>query len=159
MTLIELMIACVVLVFGLLGCAVLMTIAVANNGRSRVDSSATMLAQAVIEDIRSAMSAGSTTLTDCDNNSWSINTGEGGAQLNAGVIDFTESSPPSGYQMNYVICSGTRRNVYDVRWHLEHIGVTGTYLVTVGARPNGALSGNALLLSFPVNLRQYVGPQ
>lgn len=160
MTLIELLVACAVLVFGLLGCAVLMTIAIANNGRSRVDSSATMLAQGVLEEINAAMPAGGTSISDCAGNAWSVNTGEGGAKLSQGAIDFTESSSGlTGYQMNYVICSGNARTAYDVRWNLQHIGASGTYLVTVGARPNGAANGNALLLSFPVNLREYVGPQ
>ncbi|HEX7894153.1 MAG TPA: hypothetical protein VF447_08185, partial [Terriglobales bacterium] len=58
MTLIELAIAGVVLVFGMLSLMGVMITAVGNNGRSKIDSSATMLNQAVLEQISAKLAGG-----------------------------------------------------------------------------------------------------
>ena len=58
MSLIELMIASVVLIFGMLSIMGLLMLAMGNNGRSKIDSGATMLSQVVLEQV-SAKLAGS----------------------------------------------------------------------------------------------------
>jgi hypothetical protein len=83
-----------------------------------------------------------------------------------GAIDFTETSPPDDYHMNYVTnipCEddGALQAIYDVRWHVDIVGEaesmpTNTYLVTVGARRLGS-TDNTLVDSLPVNLRVMVG--
>ncbi len=63
MSLLELMIACLVLVVGLLGGMILITTTIANNNRNKWDSTGTLLAQKTLEAIASVpanATAGST---------------------------------------------------------------------------------------------------
>src|SRR6185437_5344283 len=80
MTLIELMIAGVVLIVGFLGITVLITTAIAGNARNRHDSSATMVAQMAMEQITGALANGATsrTVTDCAGNNFTISAVAGG---------------------------------------------------------------------------------
>lgn len=166
MTLIELLIAGVVLVFGMLSIIALLETAVGNNGRSKIDSSATMLVQAVIEQVSAKMAGGGPgSITDCNGTGTAhiIDDGEdlllGANVLTTGKIDFSEAQGniPANYYMNYVQCDGNGnvQLVYDVRWHVQPL--TGaTYLVTVGAKPQSALPVR-FSFSIPVNMRAYVG--
>ena len=165
MTLIELLIAGAVLTVGMLSIMGLLMLAVGNNGRSKIDTSATMLTQAVLEQISAKLAGGGPgTLTDCNGTgtTWTINysssTSGQGANLSGGTIDFTQaqSNVPAGYYMNYVECSGNVQSTYDVRWNVESLSGTNTYLVTVGARPSGGLPSR-FSFSIPVTLRTYVG--
>jgi len=163
-TLLELMFAGIVLIFGLLAIAALFATAVGNNGRSRVDSTATMLSQSVIEQITAVLARGGpAAVTDCGQppTTWTIDTSVGGANLSGSSIDFTQTSPPAGYQMNFVVCNGGAEvgtlSVYDVRWNIAQIS-TGSYLVTVAARPQN-MSIQRFTFALPVTLRTYVGPQ
>ena len=176
-SLIELMIAMVVLAVGLLAMAGLLGQAITSNNRNKVDSTATMMAQAVIEQINSTMVGGGTaTLTDCNGTTHTISTGTAvgdGAKLttDGSKIDFTETSPPDEYQMDYTICgvdpdSGiAHQTVYDVRWHVSSVtatgGANGTYLVTVGAVIKGAPAPtrNLRAFAFPTNLRVLIAPE
>jgi len=157
-TLLELMIAALVLTFGLLALTALFATAIGNNGRSRVDSTATMLTQSVIEQITAALALGGPSkVTDCGGNPpWPVcnpastdpncPAGTNGANLlaNSPTINFTQTNVPYGYSMNYVACNaggeaGTQA-VYDVRWNIQAISTTpasSSYLVTVAARPQG----------------------
>src|SRR4051812_16949777 len=54
-TLVELLISMIVLTVGLLALAGLLGLAIQSNGRNKVDSTATMLAQGVLEEINSTM--------------------------------------------------------------------------------------------------------
>jgi Tfp pilus assembly protein PilV len=164
MTLIELLIAGAVLVVGMLSIMGLLMLAVGNNGRSKLDTTSTMLAQAVVEQISAKIAGGGPgTLTDCNGSgtTWTIDyssgTGSAGANLSNGAIDFTQaqSSVTTGYYMNYVECSGNVQNTYDVRWNIQSLSASNTYLVTVGARP-GALP-TRFSFAIPVTLRTYVG--
>src|SRR5215470_2183170 len=110
MTLIELMIAAVVLIFGMLSIMGLLMLAIGNNSRSKVDSGATMLSQAVLEQISAKLVGGGPgSITDnngCDGtgNTWTIAYGQGGANLVAGKIDFVgqaQGEVPGNYYMNY----------------------------------------------------------
>ena len=170
-TLLELLIAAFVLTFGLLAITALYAIAIGNNGRSRLDSTATMLSQAVIEQITAVLARGGpSSVTDCSQSptTWHIETSAGGANLNGSSIDFTQQqsaipqpNPPDTYYMNYVVCNGGgefgTQAVYDVRWNITQIS-TNSYLVTVGARPQN-MQNNRFTFALPVTLRTYVGPQ
>ena len=83
-SLLELMITGLILVVGLLAVAALFATAVGNNGRSRVDSTATMLAESVIEQITAVLARGGpASVTDCGQppTTWTIDTSVGGAAL------------------------------------------------------------------------------
>ena len=165
MTLIELLIAGVVLVVGMLSIMGLLMLAVGNNGRSKIDTTATMLAQAVVEQISAKLAGGGPgTLTDCNGTGttwtfdYSSGTGSAGANVSGGAIDFTQaqSSVPANYYMNYLECNGSVHTTYDVRWNIQSLSNTNTYLITVGARPSGALP-TRFSFAIPVSLRTYVG--
>jgi prepilin-type N-terminal cleavage/methylation domain-containing protein len=163
-TLLELMIAVLVLVFGLLAITALFATAVGNNGRSRLDSTATMLSQSVIEQVTAVLARGGpAAMTDCGSppTTWTIDTSVGGANLSGSSIDFTQTSPPAGYQMNFVVCNGGgeagTQATYDVRWNVAQI-TTNSYLVTVAARPKGMQAGR-FTFALPVTLRTFIGPQ
>jgi Tfp pilus assembly protein PilV len=161
MTMIELMIAGVVLIVGFLGITVLITTAIAGNARNRNDSSGTMLAQMVMEQISSALKNSGTTrsVTDCAGNNFTISavgsSGGSGASLSGSTIDFT-AAQVTNYSMNYVVCNATgRRATYDVRWNVQTLA-TGPTLVTVAARPRGA-STDLKRFAIPVSLRTMMG--
>src|SRR6266852_4133667 len=67
-SIIELLIAITVLAVGMAGLAVLFSIAIMNNSRSKGDTTGTMLAQTVLEKIAAepANTAATFTLTDCN---------------------------------------------------------------------------------------------
>ncbi len=179
-TLIEVMIAGAILTICALGVIGMIGTAIASNARNKHDSTKTMLAEAVAEQVSSTLIAGTNAnLSDCAGTLYTINTttdpttGKGGAAVVGGVgsnIDFTEASPPSGYQMNYVVTSpcasgGQYVATYDVRWHIDLIGKsagtpTNSFLLTVGARRlSAAASGPQSMLYFspPINLVTVIG--
>jgi type II secretory pathway pseudopilin PulG len=167
LTMIELLMAGVVLVVGMLGGMVLITTAIASNTRSKIDSTATMVAEAVLDQLKATAGTGTgtATLTDCANNSHTIDTSSGGAALrNNGDIDFSEASPPTGFHMDYSVCIGNVRTTYDVRWRLDVLtanGSTGqgTYQVTVGAHMKNtgtATTTNLAFFALPVTLRALI---
>ena len=177
MTLIELMIAMLVLAVGLGALSNLfIAAALANNKNSR-GTTATLLAQLVLEQI-SAQSPSSTAtilLTDCAGNQWAVATTGGAApagtgalldttatDYNYGGIDPTQSYtavPPAtnvvpGYAMKYVDCGvGGTQSTYDVRWNVINID-GNTRLITVSSRQLGAANVlGGVLYSMPVTLR------
>jgi hypothetical protein len=59
--------------------------------------------------------------------------------------------------MDYVVrtpCTSTGNivGIYDVRWHLDQMGTTSTYMITVSARLKDHGEGN-LFFALPVTLR------
>jgi prepilin-type N-terminal cleavage/methylation domain-containing protein len=97
MSLIELMIASFVLITGVLGCAVLIPIAIGTNGKNRQQSNSTVIAQMTMEKIMSSAAAGSSalTLTDCAGTSNTINVtgttaGSGATLLSSGSREAPE---------------------------------------------------------------------
>jgi type II secretory pathway pseudopilin PulG len=167
-TFVELLIAGVILMVGLLAVTALFGTAVGNNGRSRIDSTATMLSQSVIEQITAVLARGGPAqITDCKGTVFNINTAAGGAQLNGSSIDFTQATPPDGYwmksgsQTGFTVCdggggeSGTQAS-YDVRWNIS--AVSQSFLVTVSARPLGN-GPKRFSFSLPITLRAYVGSE
>jgi type II secretory pathway pseudopilin PulG len=165
-TLVEVMIAMVILLIISLSLMGVVTTAIAMNNRNKIGSTGAMLAQSVVEQIKATViGTGSSSLTDCTGTTFTINTAPGGAALNGSLIDFTETSPPSNYHMTYVVqspctTSGLQPGTYDVRWNVSIVGAplapTNTYLITVGARLLNHSEGN-LIYPLAVNFRVMAG--
>lgn len=166
-TIIEMLIASVILIVGLLAGMALILTAMASDSRSKNDTSATVLAQMTIETIAAVSANATTTMTIVDCNpttssaSHSISTtgssSGSGAPLSGGNIDFTQAKV-NGYAMTYYGCQSStsdRQMTYDVRWNIKTL-TTNTKLVTVSARPVVSVTGGKFL-SVPVNLKMIVG--
>lgn len=172
--LIELLISMALLAVGLAGVMVLLVSAVSTNGKARNDTTSTMVAEHVLEQI-SAQPANGTALLqigDCTNTTWNIDTsgsvqaagnggnyGGNGADLTAtGIIDWTQSysSIPANYKMQYVACgAGGKQTTYDVRWDV--ITMTSySRMVVVSARPSSQALGG-LRYIVPAQLRTVAG--
>jgi len=181
MTLIELMIAMVVLAIGLGALVTLFATAALSNNKNSRNATATLLAQLVLEQI-SAQSPNSTAtilLTDCAGNQWAVATTGGAAPAGVGALLDTVATdynyggidpnqgystiPPAtsavpGYAMQYVDCgAGGTQSTYDVRWNVINIDAS-TRLITVSSRlvgPANQLGG--LMYAMPVTLRAIGG--
>ena len=167
MSIIEVMIATIILTLSSLGVIAMVWTAILMNNRNKVDSTQTMLAESILEQVNATIiGSESSAITDCDGTVWAINTTPGGAALNGANIDFTETSPPDDYFMTYVLrvpCAdtGVLQATYDVRWHVAIIGQaegtpTNTYLVTVGAKRVGSRE-TGLVDSLPISVRVMLG--
>jgi Tfp pilus assembly protein PilV len=166
-SLIELMIASLVLTVGVVGCAALIPIAIGTNARNRQQSNSTVIAQMTMEKITSASAGGAAALiiTDCAGTANTINItgsvgGTGATVLASGSIDFTPAQgsggAPVGYYMSYTTCGAAgQQSLYDVRWNIQ---APSSYvkLVTVSAKLKGS-GTNAILFSLPVTIRSMVG--
>lgn len=163
MSLVELMVAMVVLLVGLVGSLALVATAVGNNGRSRQQGNSTVVAQMISEKISSVKATTSPllTVTDCAGNILNINTAApGGSPLTAqGDVDFTQPAV-AGYQALYIDCGTVGRQfTYDVRWNIQQ-PTTYTKLLTVTAQKANVNVGNRWDLktvSFPVTIRTLIG--
>ncbi len=178
MTLIELMIAMVVLAVGLIAIANVVAIAIANNNRNRLDTTSTMLSEMVLEQIQSvpASSNATITITDCAGAVWNVNT-TGGAAPNgvgaalvpsaaatgAGNIDYTQAEGviPAGYRMDYTTCGPAGAQfVYEVRWNIVSGFNQYTKVVTVSSRRKLSTLGPSPNLTYfapPITLRGMAG--
>jgi prepilin-type N-terminal cleavage/methylation domain-containing protein len=164
-SLVELMIAMAVLAVGLLGGIVVIIAATANNGRSKLHSTAIALAQSTMEKIVAIpQGAGNTqtTLTDCAG-PHTIETavpapGGSPALIDsgafAGTINFSQPTV-TGYSMDYVICSTGSNVKYDVRWRIDPGPTPSTQLVTVSIKPE--VTAGPAQLTLPYTLRQLRG--
>src|SRR6266436_8478252 len=113
MTLIELMIAMVVLLVGVVGSMALTAYAIGGNGRSRQQSNSTVIAQMLSEKISSqkASLSNSLSITDCTGTSTTVQTAAGGGALtSAGDVDMTQAVV-TGYQMYYTDCGTSNRQM------------------------------------------------
>jgi len=174
-TLIETMMAGAILVIGSLSMIGLIINSISTNNRNKIDSTQTMLAESILEQINSTLiGTSSSTLVDCGGGgvaptTWTINAavvaGSAGARLSGAAIDYTETNPPAGYYMNYVLSTpssttGVVQGTYDVRWHLDTVGtgatLTSSYLLTVSAKLKNHGEGN-MFFSLPVTLRVMSG--
>jgi len=174
--LIELMIAMFVLATGLGALTTLIVACMTNDNRNSKDTSATLLAQKVVEELSAQNTNAANTsviLTDCAGNSWTIPSTQGAAapsgqgaalatsasSIYYGGIDFTQSpgSVPAGFSMQYVDCStnGTQ-TTYDVRWNVMSVTANSTRLITASARQRGSIS-DGLHYAIPVTLRAVGG--
>ncbi len=166
MSLIEMMIACVVLLVGVLAMAALMPLAIGTNSRNRQQSNSTVIAQMLMEKILSVPPGAPTpTLSDCTGTSTTITasgsaTGSGGTLLSSGDIDFSQTAgsagDPAGYYMLYTACgTNGRQSTYDVRWNIKSPSPY-VELIVVSAKLQGA-NGNLSLFSPAVTIRSMIG--
>ena len=162
---IELMIAMAVLAVGMLGGIVVIGMATANNGRSKLHTTAVTLAESTMERIvaipKSATGAAAQTrVTDCAGNVFNIQTAPGGSALiSSGAfagIDFSQPAQ-ANYSMAYVMCSSGAGVPYDVRWRIDPGPTPSTQVVTVSAKPMTANGPPAAQLTLPFTLRQLRG--
>ncbi|HVH50237.1 MAG TPA: prepilin-type N-terminal cleavage/methylation domain-containing protein [Candidatus Bathyarchaeia archaeon] len=158
MTLIELMIAMVVLLVGVVGSMALIAYAIGGNNRSRQQSNATVIAQMLSEKISSqkASLSNNLSISDCTGTTSTVYTAVGGGALtSSGDVDFTQSAV-TGYQMYYTDCgSSGKQMIYDVRWTITQPS-TYTKLVIVSAKMKGA-GTDVKVFSLPVSVRTLVG--
>jgi prepilin-type N-terminal cleavage/methylation domain-containing protein len=158
MSLIELMIALVVLMVGVVGSMYLIGLSMGSNGRNKQQSNSTAIAQMTVEKISSvkASISPSLTITDCAGNSSTIATAAGGSALtSAGVVDFTQSAV-SNYQMLFTDCaSGGMQFTYDARWNITQ-PTPYTKFVTVSVQKQNA-GNDPKFFSLPVTIRTLIG--
>ena len=179
MTLIELMVAMVILTVGMGALTNLLVVAMATDNRNSKDTSATLLAQMVVEQISAQHPNSNATIsiTDCAGNAWTIAT-TGGASPNGAGANLVTSSSAAGYggidqtqaystitanyAMKYVDCGGVGNTgiptTYDVRWNVMTIDANYTRLVTASAKPINANALGGIQYALPVNLRAVSGP-
>lgn len=163
-SLIEVMVAMSVLVVGLLGGIVVIAVASANDGRSKLHSTAVILAQSTMEKIvaipQNAVGTGAETkMTDCAGNSFMIETAQGGSDLIssgafAGTVDFSKPAA-ANYAMSYATCGNGTGVTYDVRWRIDQGPTPATQLVTVSAKP--VVAAGAAQFTLPYTLHQLRG--
>lgn len=168
-SLIEMMIAIIVLTVGLIGSMAVASVSINGNTRDRRDSTSTAVAEMVAGQISAIPINGgvsSVTITDCAGNSSTVNTsgtttGAGANLTSAGVVDYTQSfsSVTSGYAMRYTICgvSSGVRTTYDVRWNITTLASSKEEYVVVGAQFANASSRNGQVYTPAVNIRTVVG--
>ncbi len=178
--LLELLIAIVVLAIGMGGLLVLLVSAVSTNNRSGNDTSSTMLAEHILEQISAQPATSSTALSinDCAATAWTVSTagaangagnsgshGGNGAKLTStGTVDWTQAyaSVPTGYKLKYVACGGGgRQTTYDTRWNVVSLNPTNnsSRMIIVSARPTGEATVGGLRYVVPANLRTIGGVQ
>ena len=156
-TLIELMMATVVLMIGIVAVAQLVPLAVSRDAANRQDSTALVIAQRELNQM-AAQPLSFSSFTDDLNNLCSLGDPASPGQLvgsavkvdsNRPLIDFA-AAPQAGYSFNYVDPNDPFNLTYDVRWAV----------VTV-VNPGGAVTGKRFVLSvrrlggqpvFPVTL-------
>ncbi len=167
-TIIETLMAAAILVIGSLSLMGLIVGSIVSNNRNKIDSTQTMLAQAIVEHVNSNLIGDATsTITDCMGTDHEIDTYVGGANLNAdeSAVDFTEDiaadSSKNNYHMDYEIrnpcsSSGALQATYDIRWSVRQITGTNTYILTVSAQMKNHGEGNRFF-SLPVTLRVMSG--
>src|SRR5215470_6259664 len=75
-TMIETMMAGFILIIGSLSMIALVINSIASNNRNKIDSTQTMLASSILEQINSTfITSGASNLVDCSGTPWAINTG------------------------------------------------------------------------------------
>jgi len=173
--LIELLIAMVVLAVGLGGILVLLIASVYTNNRAGNDTTSTMVAEHVLEQISAqpANAVSSLTVTDCAGRGWSINTvgagqgagsggshgGNGATLTTTGIVDWTQSyaAVPANYAMNYAACgAGGKQTVYDIRWDVLTMS-NFSRMIVVSARPSGSPVVGGVRYIIPPNMRTIGG--
>lgn len=161
MTMIELMIAMVVLAVGIIGSMALIIRAVGGDSWSKQLSNSTVLAQSVTERVMAIPSATNTivTLTDCAGTVANVNTAPGGPAVNAnGDLDFSAAAV-ANYQMLYTDCdTNGHQATYDVRWNVQAIANSNGYvkILTVSAQLKNA-GNNAMVFAPVATVRTIVG--
>ena len=162
LTLIELMIAMVVLAVGILGSMALIVRAIGGDAWSKQLSNSTVLAQSITERIMAIPAASNSpvTIADCTTNpATTVNTAPGGSALtSAGDVDFTAAAV-ANYQMLYTDCNTNgRQAVYDVRWNVTAINNSLGFvkLLTVSAQLKHT-GNNAVAFAPVATVRTIIG--
>ena len=179
-TLIELMISMVVLLIGLGGLLVLLITSLYTNKTAATDTSSTMIAEHILEQI-SAQGLQATTplqITDCTyptpqtinfatnpatlgSGNSGANGGNGATLTAGGIINWTQAfsavptDPMSGYPyaIRYTDCGANgKQKVYDVRWNVIKMSANDR-LIVIGARPSNVSTNGGLRFVVPANLR------
>ena len=172
--LLELLISMVVLVIGLGGLMILLVSAMSTNKKAGNDTTSTMVAEHILEQITAqpANATANLTLTDCAGTGLNVatigavvgagsgaNGGNGAALTSAGIIDWTQdyAAVPNGYAVQYVACgNGGRQVTYDIRWNVITMS-SYTRMVMISARPKASATVGGLQFIMPVNLRTIGG--
>lgn len=174
MTIVELMVAAIVLAVGMVGVSVLFSSAATSANRNKLDTNSTLVAKMILEQIaaQDPGNAATISLTDCAGTAWTISTVGGSSPSGAGApldnsassltfggIDFTKSAV-TNYSMQYKDCSTGQPTTYDVRWNIINVTSGYTRMITVSAKQNNV--SNKLLggarFAIPVTLRSVSGP-
>ena len=186
-TLIEVLLAMVILAIGMAGLLPMILIAMNNNTATRQDAQAVLLAESVIDTIasRPANTDATFSMVDCrpaglgGAQTFTANSAVGGATVvpagstgyyQPGSIDFSQaaSAVPAGYQMTFFACGDTQDTTttdntqvpFDVRWNVTS-STDNIKVVTVSARRMGNVVAGAgiktALFTHPVTLRTVVG--
>lgn len=173
MTLVELMVAMSLLAVAMGAFLVLVLNSTVSNNRNMRDTSSTLLAQMILEQISSQHpnSTATITVTDCTGTQWTVASAGGPAPGGQGAnLDQNPASPTYGsilqtqaystitanYAMQYTDCdTNGHQAVYDVRWNVMTITANATRLITVSARQANISSGQlgTAQFSVPVTLR------
>jgi prepilin-type N-terminal cleavage/methylation domain-containing protein len=139
-SLVEILMAMVILSVGLLAIIGMIVSASLTANSNKVDTTATMLADTVLEQIsaKDITVAGPISIKDCANTDHSVSRVSGAAPGGAGApltggpaysVDYTAAAV-ANYQMNYVVCGAAGvRNTFDIRWNIMDMDP---------AMPNGA---------------------
>lgn len=168
------MIAMLVLAVGLGAVTALAATAIATNNRNSTDTTSTLLAQLIVDQISAQHTYADQdiSITDCSGTAQTLTTtpgtagtGNGATLKSDGTIDFTQAyaSITSGYAMEYVDCSGAGGLpiTYEVRWNVMYVSSNTTVrMITAAARPlasNTSQLGN-LYFALPATLRAVAGP-
>ncbi|HET9307286.1 MAG TPA: prepilin-type N-terminal cleavage/methylation domain-containing protein [Candidatus Sulfotelmatobacter sp.] len=183
-SLLEFLIAMVVLTIGVGGLLPLLLASITLDKKAAGDTTAVMVAEVVLEQMSSAGSNFTgvlpNPLQDCaaPPNSWNIDmtsnpagglgTGSGGPNggnganlTNQGAIDWTQdyATIPAGYAMRYVACSTTNDTpvTYEVRWDVIRTSSSdSTKMVVVSARPMIQQAWSLGVIA-PINMRSIIG--
>jgi prepilin-type N-terminal cleavage/methylation domain-containing protein len=174
MTLVELLIALTILVIGMGAVMIMIATAIAQNNGSKHDSSATMIAQLVAEQIGAQPANANPVLNiiDCGGVVRTMATTGGPPPNGTGATLIAAGQPRAGdinwpvqnfgaaplfnYSMLYTSCgTGGRQINYEVRWNIQQLTVN-TKLVTVSARRRDQ-GRNGLGFNVPVTIRTITG--
>ena len=161
MTLIELMIAMVVLAVGIVGSMALIVRAIGGDAWSKQLSNSTVMSETVLERIMAqpASNNANVTITDCTNTTTTVSTAPGGSGLNSnGEVDFTQAAV-TNYRMLYTDCdTNGRQATYDVRWNIQAIAGSSGYVkfLTVSSQLKSA-GNNRMVFAPEATLRTIVG--
>jgi prepilin-type N-terminal cleavage/methylation domain-containing protein len=169
-TLAELTVAMFILVVGVLGGMTMVLVGMTRNNTNRVDTTATNVAQTVLEQLASVPANQNkiVRVTDCVQtnaitSTLQINTTPGGATLKAnGDIDFLADNQATlngnSYQMTFIVCGNNGlQTPYDVRWNVQAVGAAGWgKLVTVSARQPFVYGQSGFGFIRPVTLRSII---
>lgn len=166
----ELVVGMAVLAVGMTAVTGLFHSSILSNNRAKADTSATMVAQTVLEKIAAqpANQPATISFTDCGGTptTWAMATAGAsapgaGADVDgaSGAIDFTQTyaSVPNSYKMQFAGCgAGGRHTTFDVRWNVQTL-TANSRLITVAARPLAADITQPRQFAQPATLRTIGG--